>query len=67
MTERLSSDEVALLARRAGLDLPPEFLQELTDAYANVRDVVGRLPNRRRHGDEPAHVFVPGKFMPVEG
>jgi hypothetical protein len=67
MTEPTPNDEVARLARRAGLDLPPEYLQELAEAYANVRCMVGRIPNRRPHGDEPAHVFVPARFLPVEG
>jgi hypothetical protein len=66
MTEPLTDDEVAQLARRAGLDLPPEYLRELAEAYAHVRDMVRRIPNRRPHGDEPAHVFVPKKFLPVE-
>jgi hypothetical protein len=66
MTERLTNDEIAQLARQAGLHLPPEYLLELADAYANVRDVVSRIPNRRPRGDEPAHVFVPGKFLPPE-
>ena len=33
--------------------------------YANVRRMIDRIPTGRPRGDEPAHVFVPGKFMPV--
>jgi hypothetical protein len=66
MTEPPTSDEVALLAGRAGLDLPPEFLQELTEAYAHVRQMTRRIPNGRPRADEPAHVFVATKFQPAK-
>ena len=62
-----SQDEIVLLARSAGLDLPPQYLGELTEAYSQVRIMIGRLPNPRPRGDEPAHVFTPLKFMPQEG
>jgi hypothetical protein len=67
MTEtNLSRDEIVLLAKHAGLDLPPEYFDELVDAYAHVRRMVARLPRNRPRGDEPAHVFTPTKFMPLE-
>jgi hypothetical protein len=61
----MTEDEVVLLARQAGLNLPGEYLPELLDAYANVRRMIDRIPAGRPRGDEPAHVFVPTKFMPV--
>lgn len=64
MTEAPSNDEVAMLAKQAGLDLPPAYLDELADAYAHVRRMVGRIPSHRQRGDEPAHVFVPTRFGP---
>jgi len=65
MTSMPSQDEIVLLARQAGLELPPEYFQELIEAYGNVRRMIDRIPTGRPRGDEPAHVFVPAKFMPV--
>ena len=63
MTDTPSADEVALLARQAGLDLPPAYFQELVDAYGNVRRMIDRIPAARPRGDEPAHVFEPTRFL----
>ena len=65
MTTTPSPDEIVLLAKQAGLDLPSEYLQELIDAYGNVRQMIDRIPTGRPRGDEPAHVFVPTKFLPA--
>ncbi len=65
MTAKSTDDEIVLLARQAGLDLPPEYFQELVSAYANVREMIDRIPTGRPRGDEPAHVFAPMKFLPV--
>ena len=65
MTATPSDDEIVLLARQAGLDLPAAYLQELVEAYGNVRRMIDRIPASRPRGDEPAHVFVPTKFLPV--
>lgn len=64
MTASPTPEEIALLARQAGLDLPPAYLKELTEAYGNVRQMIDRIPTGRPRGDEPAHVFVPTKFLP---
>jgi hypothetical protein len=64
MTDTPSHDEVVQLARQAGLDLPPAYLQELVEAYGNVRRMIARIPSGRPSGDEPAHVFVPPRFLP---
>jgi hypothetical protein len=65
MTNTPSNDEIVLLARQAGLELPPEHLSELIEAYRNVRLMIDRIPAGRPRGDEPAHVFVPSAFMPT--
>ena len=65
MTDSPSHDDIVLLARQAGLNLPPAYLQELVEAYGNVRQMIDRIPTGRPRGDEPAHVFVPTKFLPV--
>jgi hypothetical protein len=64
MTDVLSHDAIVLLARQAGIDLPPEYLPDLIEAYGHVRQMIDRIPSGRPRGDEPAHVFVPNKFMP---
>jgi len=64
MTKPPPTDEdIARLARQAGLDLPPEFMPELIDAYSHVRRMVGRVSAARPRGDEPAHVFVARAFQ----
>jgi hypothetical protein len=65
MTTMPTNDEIVLLARQAGLDLPAQYLPELIEAYGNVRRMIDRIPTGRPRGDEPAHVFVPTKFMPA--
>ncbi len=65
MTDSPSHDDIVLLARQAGLNLPPAYLQELVEAYGNVRQMIDRIPTGRPRGDEPAHVFVPTKFLPA--
>jgi hypothetical protein len=64
MADAPTQDEIVLFARQAGLDLPPEYFQQLVEAYGNVRRMVGRLPRDWPRGAEPAHVFVPTTFMP---
>ena len=63
MTTKPSDDEIVLLARQAGLNLPAEYLPELIEAYGHVRRMIDRLPTGRPRGDEPAPTFVPGKFQ----
>ncbi len=57
-------DEILQMARFAGLDLPPEFHEDLFHAHARVQEMLDRLPRDRDRGDEPAHVFDPLRFMP---
>ena len=64
MSEAPSREEVALLARMAGLSLPDVYFDQLVAAYGNVRELIDTLPRNRPRGDEPAHVFVPEKFLP---
>lgn len=60
-------EDVAALARMAGLDLSPEQFEELLAAYRHVEPVLARLPRERSPADEPAHVFDPRRFMPKTG
>lgn len=58
-------EEIAVLARNAGLDLPPDLFDDLVDAYRHVEPMLMRLRRGRDRADEPAHVFDPRSFMPV--
>lgn len=63
--EPASREEIAVLARTAGLDLPAEYLDELVDVYLGVTvPVLRRLRRNRARSDEPAHTYDPRKFMP---
>jgi hypothetical protein len=64
MADTPTREEIALLARNAGLDLPPAYFDQLVAAYADVRRMVANLPHSRPRGDEPAHVFNPTAFLP---
>jgi len=58
-------DEIAALARNAGLDLPQDLFDELVEAYRHVEPMLVRLRRGRARADEPAHVFDPRKFTPA--
>jgi len=60
-------DEIAIMARIAGLELEPQYLEELVEAYRNVEPMLHRIRRGRDRADEPAHAFDPRKFMPPTG
>jgi hypothetical protein len=60
--EPATREEIAVLARRAGLDLGTEHFDQLVDAYGHLEQMLGRIRRARSYADEPAHVFVPTKF-----
>ena len=64
MSDLPTRDEILLLARNAGLDLPPPYQDQLVAAYADVQRMIGNVPRHRTHADEPAHVFDPTAFLP---
>jgi hypothetical protein len=64
--EPATCEEIAILARRAGLQLNEEHFNQLVDAYGHIEQMLGRIRRGRSYADEPAHVFVPTKFAPVE-
>lgn len=59
-------EEIAAMARVAGLDLEPAYFDELVEAYRNMEPMLWRIRQGRPRADEPAHTFDPRKFMPVE-
>jgi Asp-tRNA(Asn)/Glu-tRNA(Gln) amidotransferase C subunit len=64
MAQPPTREDVAALAKQAGLDLSDAHFEQLVGAYANVRRMIDAIPHNRPRGDEPAHVFVPAKFLP---
>jgi hypothetical protein len=65
MTKTLATrEDIAVLAKNAGLDLAPQYFDELVEAYANIQPMLHRVRQGRNRADEPAHTFDPRKFMP---
>lgn len=55
-------DDVAVLARQAGLALKPKHFEQLVDAYGYVHEMLQRLHRGRPRADEPGHIFAPSRF-----
>jgi hypothetical protein len=66
LPEPATREEIAVLARRAGLELSTEHFDQLVDAYGHLERMLGRIRRARSYADEPAHVFVPTKFLASE-
>ena len=63
MSKETTPEELAVLAKQAGLDrLPAEYQAELLAAWRHVERMAARIPHARPYADEPAHVFVPATF-----
>jgi hypothetical protein len=56
-------DEIRLLLRRAGLDLPEELLTQFIAAWPAYEAMVRRVPRSRPYEEEPAHSFRPSCFF----
>ena len=61
--EPATREEIAVIARRAGLKLAKEHFEELVEAYGYVEQMLNRLRRARSYADEPAHIFMPHKFI----
>jgi hypothetical protein len=59
-----SREEIAVMARIAGLELSPALFEDLVAGYGSLEPMLWRLRRGRDRADEPAHVFDPRKFMP---
>ena len=55
-------DEIRLLLRRAGLDLPEDLLTQFIAAWPAYEAMVRRIPRSRPYAEEPAHSFRPYRF-----
>lgn len=66
MPDETTRDEMLVLARRAGLDLPEAYREELIAAWRHVEAIAGRIAAKpRARADEPAHVFAPLTVAPA--
>jgi len=55
-------DDIRLLVKRAGLDLPEELLHQFIAAWPEYEAMVRRIPRGWTYTDEPAHIFRPTRF-----
>lgn len=63
MAEDITPEDLAVLAKQAGLDqLPEAYRAELLAAWRHVARMAARIPAARPYADEPAHVFDPTRF-----
>ena len=58
-----TEEEIRLLLRRAGLDLPEDLLQQFIAAWPSYEAMVRRIPRSRPYQEEPAHSFRPSRFF----
>lgn len=57
-------EEIAAMAKVAGLELDTPYFEELVEAYRNIEPMLWRIRQGRDRADEPAHTYDPRKFMP---
>lgn len=67
MSEQMvTREDIAAIARVAGLDLSPALFDELVEAYRLIEPSLQRLRRSRDRKDEPAHVYDPRAFMAID-
>jgi hypothetical protein len=57
-----SLDDIRLLVKRAGIDLPEELMQQFIAAWPEYEAMVRRIPRGWGYADEPAHTFRPTRL-----
>lgn len=62
----ITREDIAAIARVAGLDLSPALFDELVEAYRLIEPSLQRLRRGRNRGDEPAHVYDPRAFTAAD-
>ena len=55
-------EEIRVMARNAGLDLPDELMRQFIEAWPNYEAMIRRIPRSRSYAEEPAHIFRPARF-----
>jgi hypothetical protein len=56
-------DDIRLLVKRAGLDLPEDLMRQFISAWPEYEAMVRRIPRGWSYTDEPAHLFRPALFQ----
>jgi hypothetical protein len=56
-------EEIRAMARRAGLDLPEELMQQFIEAWPNFEAMVRRIPRGLGRAAEPAHSYRPVRIV----
>lgn len=62
----VTREDIAAIARVAGLDLSPALFDELVEAYRLIEPSLQRLRRSRDRGDEPAHIYDPRVFTATD-
>jgi hypothetical protein len=52
-------EEIRVMVRQAGLDLPDELMRQFIAAWPNYEAMIRRIPRGRSYAEEPAHSFRP--------
>jgi hypothetical protein len=55
-------EEIRVMARNAGLDLPDELMRQFIAAWPAYEAMIRRIPRSRSYAEEPAHAFRPARF-----
>ena len=55
-------EEIRVMARKAGLDLPDELMRQFIEAWPAYEAMTRRIPRHRSYAEEPAHIFRPARF-----
>jgi hypothetical protein len=56
-------EEIRAMARRAGLDLPEELMQQFIAAWPAFEAMVRRIPRNLGRAAEPAHSYRPTRIV----
>jgi hypothetical protein len=58
-----TADEIRVLVKRAGLDLPEELMLQFIAAWPEYESMLRRIPRGWTYADEPAHIFRPTRLI----
>ena len=56
-------EEIRAMARRVGLDLPEELMQQFIEAWPSFEAMVRRIPRSLGRAAEPAHSYRPARIV----
>ncbi|HEY1796610.1 MAG TPA: hypothetical protein VGG57_10860 [Stellaceae bacterium] len=60
-----SEVELRQRLKDAGVELSEELFQQFVGVWPGFEAMVRRIPRRFAYGDDPAHVFPPGRITKV--